>query len=165
MHPSVAVAQAVAAADARGLGVEPGERGMEALGRLQRAGLGQPVAARDVERAVQHDAGRLSGDGEVDLRAGHADLDHDPALDAGEHLHHGNRWVHARISAIESRLDIRTLAETAADELGANEIGRVEVKLQEPLPLAPYRQSRVGGALIVVDPTSHRTSGALLVAD
>ena len=80
-------------------------------------------------------------------------------------LRHGNRWVHARISAIESRLDIRTLAETAADELGANEIGRVEVKLQEPLPLAPYRQSRVGGALIVVDPTSHRTSGALLVAD
>ena len=30
-------------------------------------------------------------------------------------------------------------------------------------PLQPYGDSRVGGALIVVDPASHRTSGALLV--
>jgi sulfate adenylyltransferase subunit 1 len=35
--------------------------------------------------------------------------------------------------------------------------------LQQPLPLEPYASNRVGGALIVVDPASHRTSGALLV--
>jgi sulfate adenylyltransferase subunit 1 len=29
--------------------------------------------------------------------------------------------------------------------------------------LAPYVDNRVGGALIVVDPASNRTSGALLV--
>lgn len=38
-----------------------------------------------------------------------------------------------------------------------------KVELQQPLPLEPYATSRVGGALIVVDPASHRTSGALLV--
>jgi len=31
------------------------------------------------------------------------------------------------------------------------------------LPVEAYDQNRVGGALIIVDPTSNRTSGALLV--
>jgi sulfate adenylyltransferase subunit 1 len=39
----------------------------------------------------------------------------------------------------------------------------VVVELQQPLPLQPYARNRVAGALIVVDPSSHRTSGALLV--
>ncbi len=37
------------------------------------------------------------------------------------------------------------------------------IELQQPLPLRRYADNRVGGALIVVDPASHRTSGALLV--
>ena len=78
-------------------------------------------------------------------------------------VRHGNRWVQARISAIEHRLDIHTLAETEAHELAVNEIGHVVVELQAPLPLAKYTENRVAGALIVVDPTSNRTSGALLV--
>jgi len=78
-------------------------------------------------------------------------------------LRHAHRWVQARIERIEHRLDIRTLQPEAADDLGVNQIGRVVVRLQQPLPLMPYAQSRVGGALIVVDPASHRTSGALLV--
>jgi len=78
-------------------------------------------------------------------------------------VRHAHRWVQARIERIEHRLDIRTLQPEAAHELGVNQIGRVTVRLQQPLPLLPYAQSRVGGALIVVDPASHRTSGALLV--
>jgi len=73
--------------------------------------------------------------------------------------------VQARIAAIESRLDIRTLASASADSLAVNEIGSVVVETQQPLPLAPYASNRVAGALIVVDPTTHRTSGALLVGD
>ena len=52
---------------------------------------------------------------------------------------------------------------TEAHELAVNEIGHVVVELQAPLPLAKYTENRVAGALIVVDPTSNRTSGALLV--
>ncbi|MBL8288287.1 MAG: sulfate adenylyltransferase [Rubrivivax sp.] len=78
-------------------------------------------------------------------------------------VRHAHRWVPARIERIEHRLDIRTLQRQAAGELGVNQIGRVTVRLQQPLPLSPYAASRVGGALIVVDPASHRTSGALLV--
>ena len=78
-------------------------------------------------------------------------------------VRHGNRWVQARISAIQHRLDIHTLQPTDAHELAVNDIGEVTVELQQPLPLEAYADNRVGGALIVVDPASHRTSGALLV--
>jgi sulfate adenylyltransferase subunit 1 len=80
-------------------------------------------------------------------------------------VRHGNRWVQARITEIDNRLDIHTLEVTDAHELAVNEIGQVVVEVQQPLPVESYTSNRVGGALIVVDPTSNRTSGALLVKD
>ena len=78
-------------------------------------------------------------------------------------VRHGNRWVQARISAIESVLDIHTLQPQDAHELPVNTIGRVQMEVQHELPVEPFADNRVGGAMIVVDPASHRTSGALLV--
>ncbi|MDM4767551.1 GTP-binding protein [Pelomonas sp. SE-A7] len=78
-------------------------------------------------------------------------------------VRHGNRWVQARITAIEHKVDIHTLQEADAHELAVNEIGHVRIETQQPLPVEPYAANRVGGALIVVDPTTNRTSGALLV--
>lgn len=91
-------------------------------------------------------------------------LDTEPAVVGRKYwVRHGNRWVQARISAIEHRLDIHTLQETDAHELAVNEIGHVTLEVQQPLPVESYETNRVGGALIVVDPASNRTSGALLV--
>ncbi|HET7527452.1 MAG TPA: GTP-binding protein [Burkholderiaceae bacterium] len=93
-------------------------------------------------------------------------LDTEPAQVGRRYLvRHGNRWVQARIGAIEHRLDIHTLKPTDAHQLAVNDIGEVSVELQQPLPLEAYADSRVAGALIVVDATSHRTSGALLVRE
>ena len=78
-------------------------------------------------------------------------------------VRHGNRWVQARLLEITQRLDIHTLKAQPAHSLSVNEIGEVVFELQQPLPLAPFAEQRVGGALIVVDPSTHRTSGALLV--
>lgn len=78
-------------------------------------------------------------------------------------VRHGNRWVQARISAIDSVLDIHSLQPQDAHELPVNAIGRVQMEVQHELPVEPFEFNRVGGALIVVDPASHRTSGALLV--
>ena len=78
-------------------------------------------------------------------------------------VRHGNRWVQARIAAIDSVLDIHTLQPQDAHELPVNTIGRVQMEVQHELPVEPFVENRVGGALIVVDPASHRTSGALLV--
>ena len=91
-------------------------------------------------------------------------LDTEPATVGRKYwVRHGNRWVQARISAIAHRLDIHKLQAVAADALQVNEIGDVSIELQQPLPVEPYASNRVGGALIVVDPSSNRTSGALLV--
>ena len=91
-------------------------------------------------------------------------LDTEPAVVGRKYqVRHGNRWVQARIAAIDSRLDIHSLQATDAHELNVNEIGHVVIETQQPLPIEAYETNRVGGALIIVDPTSNRTSGALLV--
>jgi sulfate adenylyltransferase subunit 1 len=93
-------------------------------------------------------------------------LDTEEAVVGRKYLvRHGHRWVQARIASIDSRLDIRTLVAEAADRLGVNEIGRVTIETHEPLPLTAYARNAVGGSLIVVDPATHRTSGALMVED
>ena len=53
-------------------------------------------------------------------------LDTEPRRSVGRKywVRHGNRWVQARISAIEHRLDIHTLQPTDAHELAVNDIGR-----------------------------------------
>lgn len=91
-------------------------------------------------------------------------LDTEPAVVGRKYwVRHGNRWVQARIGEIAHRLDIHSLQPTDAHELAVNEIGHVTLEVQAPLPVEPYESNRVGGALIVVDPTTNRTSGALLV--
>ncbi|MCW5612432.1 MAG: sulfate adenylyltransferase [Rubrivivax sp.] len=91
-------------------------------------------------------------------------LDEEAAQPGRRYLvRHGHRWLPARIADVRHRLDIHTLLPQPAGTLAVNEIGRVSVELQQPLPLAPYAANRSAGALIVVDPASHRTSGALLV--
>jgi sulfate adenylyltransferase subunit 1 len=76
---------------------------------------------------------------------------------------HGHRWVKARVKRVVHRLDINTLAEESADTLNANSIGHIELLLQEPIAALPFSQSRVLGALVLVDTATHRTAGAVLV--
>jgi sulfate adenylyltransferase subunit 1 len=75
----------------------------------------------------------------------------------------GHRWVKARVKAVVHQLDIHTLAEQDAQQLEANAIGHVTLSLQEPLLTRPYLESRVLGALVLVDTASHATAGAALV--
>lgn len=77
---------------------------------------------------------------------------------------HGHRWVKAKIKRVVHKLDIHTLAELEANELAPNDIGHVEIVLQEPIVSAPYSQSRNLGSLVLVDTASHRTAGAVLIS-
>jgi len=76
---------------------------------------------------------------------------------------HGHRWVKAKVQRVVHRLNVNTLAEEEATELPPNAIGHVTLTLQEPLVTLPFVQSRVLGALVLVDTASHKTSGAVLV--
>ena len=76
---------------------------------------------------------------------------------------HGHRWVKAKVRRVVHRLDIHTLAKEDADQLGPNDIGRVALVLQEPIPAVAFESSRALGALILVDTATHKTSGAVLL--
>ena len=77
---------------------------------------------------------------------------------------HGHRWVKAKVQRIVHKLDIHTLAEEDATQLEPNAIGHIELALQEPLATRPFAESRALGSLVLVDSASHKTAGALLVA-
>jgi sulfate adenylyltransferase subunit 1 len=76
---------------------------------------------------------------------------------------HGHRWVKAKVKRVVHRLNVNTLAEEDATQLEPNAIGHIELSLQEPVATLPYGQSRVLGAMVLVDTASHKTSGALLI--
>jgi sulfate adenylyltransferase subunit 1 len=76
---------------------------------------------------------------------------------------HGHRWVKAKVQRLVHRLNVNTLEEENANELPPNTIGHVTLALQQPLVTLPFTQSRVLGALVLVDTASHKTSAAVLV--
>ncbi len=76
---------------------------------------------------------------------------------------HGHRWVKAKVKSIDHVLDILDLTETAATQLKPNAIGRVTLQLALGIPALPYAQSRTQGAMILVDPVTNKTSGAVLI--
>ena len=76
---------------------------------------------------------------------------------------HGHRWIKAKVKRIVHSLDINTLEEHEATQIEPNAIGHIELSLQEPIAALPYSQSRILGALILVDTASHKTSGAVLL--
>ncbi len=91
-------------------------------------------------------------------------LDTEPAQVGRKYwVRHGNQWTQARIVQIDSQLDIQNLSPVDAHQLAVNEIGQVVIETQQPLPVEAFADNRIGGALIIVDPASNRTSGALLV--
>ena len=77
---------------------------------------------------------------------------------------HGHRWVKARIKRIVSHIDINTLDSHDATQLDTNAIGVVELTLLEPIAALPYQRSRSQGSLVLVDTSSHKTSGAALIS-
>jgi sulfate adenylyltransferase subunit 1 len=91
-------------------------------------------------------------------------LDEEP-LQAGRTYFalHGHRWVKARVTRVLHRFDIHALTPQDANSLQANEIGNIELALQQPIASLPFTQSKSLGSLILVDTASHKTSGAVLV--
>ncbi len=76
---------------------------------------------------------------------------------------HGHRSIAEGLGRPFARLDINTLQEHDATQIEPNAIGHIELALQEPIAALPYSQSRILGAMILVDTASHKTSGALLL--
>ena len=78
---------------------------------------------------------------------------------------HAGRVVKARARTIEHRVDINTLEEKAASRLEMNEIGLVQFETSQPLFFDSYASNRTTGSLILIDPLSNATVGAVMIRD
>lgn len=92
-------------------------------------------------------------------------LDEAPLAPAARYLARiGTRTVPASVAAVEHRLDLQTLRETAVDApLAMNEIARARISIAQAVAIDPYAAIRGTGSLILVDPVTNRTVAAGLV--
>jgi bifunctional enzyme CysN/CysC len=79
---------------------------------------------------------------------------------------HTTRTVKAVVRDIAYRLDVNTLhRDESAQSLGLNEIGRVALRLTQPIFCDPYSRNRVTGGLILIDEATCATVGAAMITD
>jgi sulfate adenylyltransferase subunit 1 len=78
-------------------------------------------------------------------------------------LKHTTRQVAARVTEIESLLDINTQQTRAASELHLNDIARLKITVQQPLAADDYRTIRNSGAFILIDQVTHQTVAAGMI--
>ena len=67
--------------------------------------------------------------------------------------------------AIDSQIDVNTLAENKASELALNEIGVCEFSLNKPVVFDAYKQNRSTGAFIIIDRLTNVTIGAGMITE
>ena len=79
-------------------------------------------------------------------------------------LKHGTQTVFAKISEIESVLNVHTLEqESGATDLKMNDIARVRLSLQKPIVATTYEENIAGGAFILVDEATYNTVAAGMI--
>lgn len=79
-------------------------------------------------------------------------------------LLHTTRATRAQVARLDYRLDVNTLhRDESAQSLQLNEIGRVQLRTQQPLLFDPYRRNRVTGSFILVDETTGATVAAGMI--
>jgi sulfate adenylyltransferase subunit 1 len=78
-------------------------------------------------------------------------------------LKHTTRQVAARITSIDSLLDINTQERHAGNELKLNGIARITLNVQQTLAADAYDDERATGSFILIDEVSHQTVAAGMI--
>ena len=87
-----------------------------------------------------------------------------PALDARRYLvRQTTRESLAVVSEIAWRMDLETLEHVPAAGLALNDLGRIRLRLAQPLAADRYAENRSTGSFIVVDGTTHETVAAGMI--
>ena len=112
------------------------------------------VAADDAPTPVQDVTGTVAWLSDRPLRPGARVL-----------LKHTTRVVQAVVRDVVGRLDLDAATLTPAEELGLNDIGRVQLRLAAPVAAEEYVASRRTGAFLLIDPQDGFTLAAGMVGD
>lgn len=91
----------------------------------------------------------------------------DQALVPGKQylIKQATRTIPGTVSTLRYRIDVNTLHRQDAPTLELNEIGRCQVRLNQPIAFDGYRRNKGTGAFIVVDRITNVTVGAGMILD
>jgi sulfate adenylyltransferase large subunit len=79
---------------------------------------------------------------------------------------HTSRTVKGLVTDLHYRIDVNTLhRDEAATALGLNEVGRVRLRLTQPIFCDPYARNRTTGGLILIDEGTNATVGAAMITE
>jgi sulfate adenylyltransferase subunit 1 len=78
-------------------------------------------------------------------------------------IKHGTRQTGARVTKVDSILDINTQQRHPAEGLKLNDIARIALTVQQPLAADAYDDIRATGAFILIDEVTHQTVAAGMI--
>ena len=78
-------------------------------------------------------------------------------------LKHTTKQVAARVTKIDTLLDINTQERRTADALKLNDIATVSINVQQPLAADAYDAIRATGSFILIDEVTHQTVAAGMI--
>jgi sulfate adenylyltransferase subunit 1 len=78
-------------------------------------------------------------------------------------LKHGTKQTAAKITKIDSILDINTQQRHDAEALKLNDVARIALTVQQPLAADAYADIRATGAFILIDEVTHQTVAAGMI--
>jgi bifunctional enzyme CysN/CysC/sulfate adenylyltransferase subunit 1 len=78
---------------------------------------------------------------------------------------HTGRQVKVKATRISYRVDVNQLTEHPANRLEMNEIASVEFEASQALYFDPYSHNRTTGSLVLIDPLSNATVGAVMICE
>jgi bifunctional enzyme CysN/CysC len=75
----------------------------------------------------------------------------------------GPQLATATVAPLKHKVNVNSLEKVAATRLELNEIGVVDLELDQPVAFEPYTESREGGGFILVDRITNDTVGAGMI--
>jgi len=78
-------------------------------------------------------------------------------------IKHGTRQSAAKVTRVDTILDVNTQQRYAADGLKLNDIARVQLNVQQALAADAYADIRATGAFILIDEVTHQTVAAGMI--
>jgi sulfate adenylyltransferase subunit 1 len=78
-------------------------------------------------------------------------------------LKHTTKQVAARVTKVDTLLDINTQQRHPAESLKLNDIARVSINVQQPIAADSYDAIRATGAFILIDEVTHQTVAAGMI--
>jgi len=79
---------------------------------------------------------------------------------------HTTRTVKGIVTDLLYRIDVNTLhRDESATELGLNEIGRIRLRVTQPLFVDQYSRNRLTGGMILIDEATNTTVGTVMITE